>query len=128
MSAETLTPKNLKVLEDYYKQYPFFKNDKRTNTVLASYYSKITSDYYQKNDEANGEKYFEILNDFLNESKDMIQLDSEKVAQFYLFIGRYYYGKNKFTKAKSIFEKGLAFYPEHQKLTKMLKWAIEDMK
>jgi len=118
---------NLLQLEQLFIKYPFFNNDKRTISLLAMYYAKLAEDSYRNRDKKEGELLFNKFEEIMSNSKELVQLNSQAVAQFYLLVGRFYYGKNKFVKAKSIFEKGLVYYPNHKELAKMLKWTIEDM-
>ena len=74
------------------------------------------------------EEYLLKLEQVLNEKKDLLIIDSKFYPYIYLKAGRYFYGRNKFLKAKEIFEKGLKYVPENQELQKMLKWTKEDMK
>lgn len=114
-------------LESYLFGFDFLQNDKKIMTTYAVFYGQLAQKKFAYRDSEKGVIYFNKFENLLAEQKEKIQIRPDIIAGLYLKIGRFYYGKMNFTKAKEIFEKGLKLYPKHPDLKKMLKWAIEDM-
>ena len=122
-----INEKILITLNGYIKEYPFLFKDRRIVSLLTGFYAQMVQNNYYLRDEKKAYDYFLKFDSLIKSNKELVQLNPEYVAQIYLIAGKYYYGSNKFVKAKEIFEKGVEYYPEHPGLTKKLKWTIEDM-
>jgi len=123
-----INEESIQSLNKYRTKYPFLNDDKRYITLVAGFYATVTQNNYRLRNEQKGYQYYSNFDQLISNKKDLVQINPEMIAELYIIAGKFYYGSNKFKKAKEIFERGLNYYPEHLKLTKLLKWTIEDMK
>ena len=114
-------------VEKYYNKHSFLKNDKRIETIRGLLYGEMTiKEVINKNIE-KALTYLTKFEEVIETKKEYLMLRSEFYPFVYLKAGRYFYGKNKFKKAKDIFERGLKTSPDNPDLKKMYRWAKEDM-
>lgn len=126
-SKNPLNEENYLKFNEICETHPFTRDDKRVISVEVIYCANLSENFFGKRDEENGLKYFEKFEKVLNEKKELVEVNSENIAQFYLMVGRFYYGQSKFKQALEIFQRGLNYYPNNSELEKMAKWAKEDM-
>ena len=118
---------SISLINEYYTTYSFLENNKRIESVRALHYGQFVILSFGNKNIIKAEKYLSLFGELLDTKKEYILLKPSFYSTVYLISGRYYYGRNKFKKAKTIFSKGLEFNPENNELQKMLKWSIEDM-
>lgn len=118
---------NYKELEEYYLTYSFFENDKRIESSRALLLGYLVVNEFSKRNAISGSDYLDKLNNLLDSKKEFILVKPTFYTMVYLTSGRYFYGIQKYTKAKEIFKRGLEFVPENNELKRMLDWTTEDM-
>ena len=122
----TPSDESINLLNNYYKEYSFLKGDKRIESTRASQFGRISQKAFADKNPTKGMQYLNNFEEVLTAYKDEVQINPQAITNLYLYAGRYYYGKNKFTNAIKIYRRGLKLTPDSSELKKMLKWAQED--
>lgn len=127
ISLMPINDKSIIELEGYIKKYDFLVGDKRVDTLRAMLYGQLTQLKFIERKSKEGLVYLNSFEDIMDNQRENIQIIPGAIAQLYLIVGRYYYGKSQFKSAIKHFKKGAEYTPENTDLKKMLKWAKEDL-
>jgi tetratricopeptide (TPR) repeat protein len=127
ISLMPINDKSLNELEEYIKKYDFLIGDKRIDTIRAMLYGQLTQLKFSERKPKEGLEYLNSFENIMDNQRENIQIIPSAIAQLYLIVGRYYYGKSQFKSAIKHFQKGVEYIPENIDLKKMLKWAKEDL-
>ena len=128
ISLMPLNEKTLNLLEDYLAKYNFLIGDKRIDTLRAMLYGQLTQIKFSERNAKEGLAYLKSFENIMDNHRENVQIIPAAIAQLYLIVGRYYYGRSQFKLAQKHFRKGVEYTPENMDLVKMLKWTKEDLK
>jgi len=115
----------IKKLEEYSKEAPFLKED---NHFLMFYFYvsySLSSDYFNEDEQEDGEKYFNVAEDALSRMVDKTVIDEYYYGMLYAEAGAFYYRDDQYDKALKLLYKGLELVPEHERLTTRLKIVLD---
>jgi len=115
--------KEINLLEEYTKVYPFLKEDSRILSVYLYDYCYVAINNFQKEDRTEGMKYLKKAQEILKSNNKNLRLDNNIIGNMYGAAAESYLHKNE-NMTKELTNKGLEYSPDNSFLLK-LKRALE---
>ena len=121
---------DLGALEDFEAQtekYPFLKENNRYHLSLGVFYANLSISYIITKEMDKTATYMEKLEHLLDTTDVLEELNKGMLAELYIKAGNFYYYKEQYKTAYTIYKKGLSYIPDHAELNKRLGWAKEEL-
>ena len=119
--------KALNALESSCEKYPFLKDNNRYHISLVHLFGQISYKSLKNKEITKGIEYLEKLEEVLDNTDVLKEVDKGLLAELYLKAGNYYYFKEQYKTSYRLFKKGLVYAPGYPDLVKKAQWSKEEM-
>lgn len=117
--------KNIDILNNYTKTFPFLKSHKTFKALLVYQYSLLAYSLFLQNSGKEAYDNLALLESELTALNEKTMISEEMIGMVYAEAGAYHYRRKEYKKAKEIILKGLEIAPDHGELKERLR-IVED--
>lgn len=103
------------------KRLPLSEFEPKFKEYRLLAYLSAAEDAYFKKQSKSGAKYLGLFEENYKQSDDHNSIINDLISQVYSSAGNYYFRKGYYTKAKSLYRKGLEYIPGDYQLSRRLK-------
>ncbi|WP_242202049.1 hypothetical protein [Aestuariivivens insulae] len=119
--------KALNALKSSCKKYPFLKDNNRYNISLVHLFGQISYKSLKNKEITKGIEYLKKLEEVLDNTDVLQEVDKGLLAELYLKAGNYYYFKEQYKTSYKLFKRGLIYAPGYPDLVKKAQWSKEEL-